>query len=117
MTLAAKGVESLFVPFAKDGENYDVTVWKDKIEAIDQGDAAALWLEKFLDDKRAAGCRLVRIKDDFTRRTDPFYASGFETGTIVVSCFTVQTLFFSCSLCRRISLPRDPTVINGLCEW
>lgn len=49
--------------------------------AIDQGDAAANWINKFLEkDRGSKEFRLFRVKDSFKRQTDPKYAPHSETG-------------------------------------
>ncbi|CAM9589741.1 unnamed protein product [Ectocarpus sp. 6 AP-2014] len=86
LVLSAPGVASLEVPVvrkvgaggpAAGGELVEVGVWKDTCQAIDQGDAAASWLQAFLG---VDNLRLVRMKDGFVRPTDPGYGTGFRTG-------------------------------------
>ncbi|MHA7815958.1 MAG: MOSC domain-containing protein [Pseudohaliea sp.] len=47
-----------------------VTVWGDRVTALDAGDAAARWLQARL----ATPCRLVHMPDDCRRPVDPAYA-------------------------------------------
>ena len=69
------------VPILRDNNRQVVvTVWRDTIDAIDQGLAAAQWIQEFLNTEETAGCRLVRTKDSFIRETDPTYARGYQTG-------------------------------------
>jgi uncharacterized protein YcbX len=65
-----------------DGPRERVTVWKDRVPAVDQGDEAADWFAAFL----GAPCRLARLPDDYARRVDGRYArrpddqTGFADG-------------------------------------
>jgi uncharacterized protein YcbX len=52
------------------GERREVAIWRDRCDAIDQGDAAAEWASAFL----GASCRLVRIADDTVRPVDRDFA-------------------------------------------
>ena len=56
-------------------EKRRVQVWGDEIDAVDSGDAAALWLSEKLD----VNCRLVYMPDDSVRTVDQNYASAGET--------------------------------------
>ncbi|KAL4169391.1 hypothetical protein KRP22_010311 [Phytophthora ramorum] len=78
VVLTAKGMPDLEVPVVENGEMRVVRIWKDQVEAVDQGDAASKWLSTFLqDDSRAF--RLMRMKKDFTRPVKPKYAPGHST--------------------------------------
>lgn len=82
LTLTAAGRGSLRVPIILEGEGTEVEskVWTSKVVAIDQGDAAAEWLNRFLADVRGdREFRLVRTKDSFKRPTNPKYAPGHQT--------------------------------------
>lgn len=81
--LTAEGMEDLNVPIIRENESPDVPVrvWKDRLVAIDQGQAAANWINKFLEtDRGTKEFRLFRVKDSFKRPTDPKYAPHSETG-------------------------------------
>lgn len=80
LVLAAKGMPDLEVPVVHTGEGQlrVVSIWKDKVEAVDQGDAAAEWLDSFLGEEKRS-FRLVRLSDGFTRHTKPKYAPGHST--------------------------------------
>jgi len=54
----------------KSGQEVNVTVWRDRCRAIDQGDEAAEWFSTFL----GVACRLVRMAEGFIRPVDPNYA-------------------------------------------
>lgn len=49
----------------------EVTVWRDRCLAMDQGNAAATWFSEFL----GLDCRLVRMTPGFNRPVDSTYAS------------------------------------------
>jgi uncharacterized protein YcbX len=70
LTLSAPGQDPLTVPIRRAGEERLVLVWNDWCRAVDQGDAVAGWLERFLE----MPARLVRLADDFIRLVDPRYA-------------------------------------------
>ncbi|GMF18965.1 unnamed protein product [Phytophthora fragariaefolia] len=80
LVLTAKGMADLEVPVLQTGEGKlrVVSIWKDKVEAVDQGDAAAEWLDMFMGEEKR-GFRLVRARDGFTRHTKPKYAPGHAT--------------------------------------
>ncbi|KAG9400445.1 hypothetical protein AC1031_010666 [Aphanomyces cochlioides] len=58
------------------GVERTVRCFKDHVQAIDQGDAAATWIAAFLDEP---AFRLVRFKDSYHRECDPNVAPGHET--------------------------------------
>lgn len=70
LTLAAPRQETISIPVLARGERSEVTVWRDRCEAVDQGDAAAGWASSFL----GTSCRLVRIADDAVRAVDRDFA-------------------------------------------
>ncbi len=72
LALTAPGRDSLTVTRTERGGRRLVTVWRDRCEAIDQGDAAAAWLSGFL----GVNCRLVTMADDFVRLVDREYSVG-----------------------------------------
>ncbi|KAG7397340.1 hypothetical protein PHYBOEH_000852 [Phytophthora boehmeriae] len=80
LVLTAEGMPDLKVPVMKapEGQVRVVSVWKDKVEGVDQGDAAAKWLDTFLKEENKS-FRLVRVRDGFTRHTKPKYAPGHAT--------------------------------------
>lgn len=64
LTLSAAGLPDLAVPLEARGRpRRGVTVWDDRCEALDEGEAAAGWLSGFL----GTPCRLVRIAPGFRR--------------------------------------------------
>ncbi|KAG7385720.1 hypothetical protein PHYPSEUDO_001174 [Phytophthora pseudosyringae] len=80
LVLTAEGVSDLEVPVVHAGEGQlrVVSIWKDKVEAIDQGDAAAKWLDAFMGEDKCR-FRLTRVRDGYTRHTKPKYAPGYAT--------------------------------------
>lgn len=77
---AAPGMPELEVAGA-GGRRVEVTVWDDRLGALDAGPDAAGWFSRFLDQP----CRLVRFAGDVVRRVDPAYAGpadqvGFADG-------------------------------------
>ncbi|CAK5019078.1 unnamed protein product [Aphanomyces euteiches] len=78
LTLTAQGMAPLVVPVVKSGGvERTVRCFKDIVQSIDQGDAAATWIATFLDEP---AFRLVRFKDSYHRECDPNVAPGHETG-------------------------------------
>jgi uncharacterized protein YcbX len=72
LRLSAPGMPSvLHAPIVR-GDTYDVAIWRDHVNAVDQGDAIAEWLGSFL----GIRCRLVRQADDAVRLVDPNYATS-----------------------------------------
>ena len=97
-------------------ERTNVTVWRDRCAAIDEGADAAEWLSNFLE----VPCRLVRIPDDEKRRADPEYAGpddqvGFADGF----SFLLTSRASLDDLNRRLSIPlpmnrfRPNIVVDG----
>ena len=70
LTLRADGMADLELPLTSQGSRLTVGVWNDTVEAIDQGEAAAEWLTRFL----AEPLRLVRFDDAQDRRVEQAYA-------------------------------------------
>ena len=67
LTLGVPDLEPLEIPLAHEGSATQVVCWKDQCAAIDAGDKAAHWLERFLGQPH----RLVRFDPSFKRRSDP----------------------------------------------
>ncbi len=66
LTLSAEGRSDIIVTHAvheAHAEYKRVTVWKDEVYAIDEGDSVAEWLSDFLGTK----CRLVKMQNGFKR--------------------------------------------------
>ena len=74
LRLSAPGMPPAAVPLDASGAAVEVTVWRDRCVALDQGAEAAAWLSHFL----AMECRLVRLADDWVRPVDPVYAEATD---------------------------------------
>ncbi len=72
LMLAAPGMAMTTVNIARRGDAKAVTVWRDTIAAIDQGDRVAKWLSKFLQ----ADVRLMAMDETHERKVDPNFATG-----------------------------------------
>ena len=72
--LSAPGMAPISVPavISEKHKLDDVVLWRDKVNGIDQGDAIAEWLTRYIDKGREY--RLMRISDTiYSRVTDPKY--------------------------------------------
>lgn len=81
LEVSAPDMPPLTMPVGATGQRIDVTIWKDRCVAVDQGPDAAAWFTSFLE----VPCRLVRIADDTVRQADREYARpddqvGFADG-------------------------------------
>jgi uncharacterized protein YcbX len=70
LRLDAPGLPALEIEFDRDGARRDVTVWRDTLPAIDQGDDAARWLSQWI----GAPARLVRFDRAVKRMCNPEFA-------------------------------------------
>ncbi|CAK4672697.1 unnamed protein product [Aphanomyces euteiches] len=121
LTLTAQGMAPLVVPVVKSGGvERTVRCFKDIVQAIDQGDAAATWIATFLDEP---AFRLVRFKDSYHRECDPNVAPGHETAfanelpillSAAASLESIQT-----ELKRPITIERfrPNIVVSGCPAW
>ena len=73
-------VEPLDVVYPVSHERTPVIVWRDQMQAVDCGDAAAQWLSGFLGQE----CRLVCMPPDHDRPVNRANATGIAAGTQVV---------------------------------
>ncbi|MFN8527177.1 MAG: MOSC N-terminal beta barrel domain-containing protein [Anaerolineae bacterium] len=82
LTLRAPGMPEIAVPLAQDHPaDMTVVVWKDTLQAVDEGDAIAQWFSAYL----GAAVRLVRFADEIVRavsmkHTDQPSQTGFSDG-------------------------------------
>jgi uncharacterized protein YcbX len=69
----------LFLPFVPPAQaaRVPVTVWSDRFEALDEGDAAARWISDVI----GAALRCVRFADDVTRLASPRWTKGLDAPT------------------------------------
>jgi len=74
LELTAPGLPKLAVPLQRSahGVSAEVTVWRDRVLASDEGHAAASWFGEHL----RRDVRLVRFDDTRSRPTDPSWSQG-----------------------------------------
>jgi uncharacterized protein YcbX len=88
LTLRAPGLEPLTLPLKPHGDAITVQVWKDRCEALDQGEAASIWASTVL----AEPVRLVRVPDVSQRMANPQFAGphpmpvAFPDGFPILVC-------------------------------
>jgi uncharacterized protein YcbX len=78
LTLHAPESEPLVLALNHEGVQSQVQCWKDPCAAIDAGDHAAQWLERFL----GLPHRLVRFDPAFRRRSDPTWTGDIVAHTL-----------------------------------
>ncbi|OQR86082.1 mosc domain protein [Achlya hypogyna] len=88
LTLSGPGMPDLVVPVTRTGPELRVRVFKDFMQGIDQGAAAAEWVSSYL---QLPNLRLVRFKDGFHRPCEEEFAPGHGTGfadgyPILIAC-------------------------------
>ena len=88
LELTAPGTSPLFVPFDRSGETSTVTVWRDTLSAIDQGDAAAAWTSAFV----GRATRLVRFDSRSRRPCNPVYAGDTAAHTAFADGYPLLVL-------------------------
>ncbi len=82
LTLTAPGMNAVSLSFLDYGAGLDVTVWKDRCQAIDQGKEVSDWLSNFL----GTSARLVMLSKTSKRKLGPEFAltennqTGFADG-------------------------------------
>ncbi len=74
LRLSAEGAGEVCVPPGYFGPPGEVTVWRDRVNAFDQGDEPAAWISALL----GRDARLVRIDPAARRRCDPAWTAGAE---------------------------------------
>jgi hypothetical protein len=77
LTLAAEGAGTVAVPLDFRGPPIDVTVWRDRCRAQDQGAEVAHWLG----DALGRTLRLVRFEASQRRLSDAAWTGGLEAAT------------------------------------
>jgi len=77
LTLAADGAGTVAVPLGLRGNPVDVTVWRDRCRAHDQGDEAARWLSEWL----RRPLRLARFEPSHRRLSDTAWTGRLEATT------------------------------------
>jgi uncharacterized protein YcbX len=116
LEISAMGMPPLIVSPGARRERTNVTVWRDRCAAIDEGGAAAEWLSSVLE----MPCRLVRLPDDEKRRADPEYAGpGDQVGFADGFSFLLTSRASLEDLNRRLAIPlpmnrfRPNIVVDG----
>jgi hypothetical protein len=74
LRLSAGGAGQVTVPLDFGGSRTDVTVWRDRCSAFDQGDEAAAWIGSLL----GRDARLVRFDPAERRRSDAAWTGAHE---------------------------------------
>ena len=69
LTLTAPSMPALRIAIDQGGVDVPVTIWDDRLSAIDQGDEAEAWATEWLSRERPGRYRLVRMPDDRQRRS------------------------------------------------
>ncbi|HEY8509366.1 MAG TPA: MOSC N-terminal beta barrel domain-containing protein [Steroidobacteraceae bacterium] len=99
LVLHRDGLEPFSVPLQPQGERVTVQIFKDRCEALDQGDAASEWLSEAIGD----AVRLVRITPDMQRMASREYA-GREAPVAFADGFPIL-------VCNRASLDHLNTLM------
>ncbi|KAE9023409.1 hypothetical protein PF011_g4012 [Phytophthora fragariae] len=112
LVLTAKGMPELEVPVVNTGEGKlrVVSVWKDKVEAVDQGDAAAEWLDTFMGEEKCGSetdSRVIpnpmpmnRFRPNIVLRGSPAFADEHW------NCITIDGFQFrNVRPCARCGMP------------
>ncbi len=118
LVLSAAAHGEVRVPFDLAGASREVTVWRDRCRAHDQGEEAARWLSDF------AGCelRLVRFDPLHRRPSDPAWTGGLEALTRFSDGFALLAISRAslAGLNARLAVPlpmnrfRPNLVLDGL---
>ena len=74
LTLDAPDMPTITLPIQRHGDPKRVVVWRDAVDAIDQGDGVAEWAKQFL----GADLRLVAMMDGAKRHINPDFAFSPE---------------------------------------
>jgi len=70
--VTAPGMTPLEAEVVEDGARLSATIWKDRVDSVDQGDKVAAWFSSFL--RRVV--RVVRKAAGVVRAVDPAYATS-----------------------------------------
>ncbi len=77
LSAIAPGMVPLEAEIVENGARLVTTIWKDRVESVDQGDEVAAWFSAFLH----RGVRVVRKAAGVVRAVDPTYATS-ATGQV-----------------------------------
>jgi uncharacterized protein YcbX len=109
---------ALTIPFDRSGATLPVTVWRDRLPAIDQGDAVAAWISAWI----GTEARLVRFDSRLRRTCDPAYAGDTEAHTAFADAYPLLVLSQAslADLNQRLASPlplnrfRPNVVLSGI---
>ena len=118
LQLAAPGTPGVSVPLDFKGEPVQVTVWRDRCDAHDQGDVAARWLSELL----GQPLRLVRFDPAHRRLSDAAWTGGVDAVSRFSDGFALLAISLSslADLNARLPAPlpmnrfRPNLVLDGL---
>ncbi len=118
LRLTAPGAPDIAVPFDFQGEPVQVTVWRDRCQAYDQGEVAARWLSDFL----GRPLRLARFDPVHRRLSDAAWTRGVDAVSRFSDGFALLAISLAslADLNGRLSAPlpmnrfRPNIVLDGL---
>jgi uncharacterized protein YcbX len=116
--LTAPGVPGIAVPFDFQGGPVQVTVWRDRCQAYDQGEVAARWLSDYL----GRPLRLVRFDPSHRRPSDAAWTGGVDAVSRFSDGFALLAISLAslADLNARLAVPlpmnrfRPNLVLDGL---
>ena len=116
--LSAPGAPGIAVPFDFRGDPVQVTVWRDRCQAHDQGELAARWLSDFL----GRPLRLVRFDPTQRRPSDVAWTGGVDAVSRFSDGFALLAISLAslADLNARLAAPlpmnrfRPNLVLDGL---
>jgi uncharacterized protein YcbX len=118
LALRAPGMPCLELPSTDGGPRREVVVWRDTVVAVDHGQAAADWFERYL----GLPARLVRQPADSVRPVDPQFAPrptdqvGFADGFPVLLISEESLDDLNTRLARPLPMNRfRPNIV--VCGW
>lgn len=74
LMLKAPGMTFETINVTRQGDTKPVTVWRDTVQAVDQGERAASWFSKYL----GTDVRLMALSETHQRRVDPNFSRSFD---------------------------------------
>jgi len=88
LELTAPGMADITVPFDRTGASLPITIWRDSLPAIDQGEAVAAWLSAWI----GADARLVRFDPRLRRTCNPVHGSDTGAHTAFADAYPLLVL-------------------------
>jgi len=88
LALTAPGMADITVPFDRSGASLPITIWRDSLPAIDQGEAVAAWLSAWI----GADARLVRFDPRLRRTCNPVHGSDGGAHTAFADAYPLLVL-------------------------